>query len=183
MLKGWNEMLMPDVVLDTNVLADFLAQFFGAAQRGRTSFVEQDTISRELARKINQIVRWYGWNSNVVDDDEEQYPGKVVASAFAFVEIARKWADIVRDRFTVEQMASFVEQPPEWFVIEPVDENLVLAFCDIPTDVLTTHGQIRSLEWPDAVHIATAFGRGDDSLLAVTDVQIRRVAILQGRLV
>jgi predicted nucleic acid-binding protein len=173
---------MPDVILDTNILADLLSQFFGAAQRGRARFVEQDTITRELARKTNQIVRWHDWHLRALDD-EDRYPGRVVASTFAFVEIARKWTDIVKGRFEIEQMASFIEQPPEWFVIEPVDENLVLAFCDVPTDVLMANGELRSVEWADAVHIATAFGRGYDSLLAVTDREMRQVNMLQDRLI
>jgi predicted nucleic acid-binding protein len=172
---------MPDVVLDTNILADLLAQFFGSAQRGHAPFVGRDKITRELARRTNRIVRWHDWNSNIYGD-EERYPGKIVASTFAFVEIARKWTDIASGRFTVEQMASFVEQPPGWFVIEPVDENLVLTFCDVPTDVLTTRGQMRSLEWSDAVHVATAFGRGDDSFLAATDREMCQIDALRDRL-
>jgi len=173
---------MADVVLDTNILADFLAQFFGAVRRGHTSFAKQDTITGELARRINQIIRWHDWNLES-GEDVEQYPGMVVASTFAFVEIARKWTDIVKGRFEVTQMAAFVEQPPEWFTVEPVDENLVVAFCDAPTDVLMAHREMQSLEWADAVHIATAFGRGDDSLLAVTDREMRQVSVLQDRLV
>jgi len=174
-------MPMSDIILDTKVLADFLAQFFCTAQRGHAYFAKRDTITRELARKINQIVRWH--DANLIIVDEESYPGKVIASTFAFVEIARKWSDISSDRFTIEQMASFIEQSPEWFVIEPVDENLVLVFSDVPADVLMEYGKTRTLEWADAVHIATAFGRGDNSLLAVTDREMRRVDILQGRLI
>jgi predicted nucleic acid-binding protein len=173
---------MPDVVLDTNILADLLAQFFGSAQRGRAPFARQDTITPELARKINQIVRWHTWDWEL-ENDQARHPGLIVAATFAFVEIARKWTDIVRERFTVEQMAGFIEQPPEWFVIEPVDENLVEAFCDVPTDIRTAQGKMRSLEWPDAIHIAVAFGRGDDCLLAATDSEIRRIEVLQNRLI
>jgi predicted nucleic acid-binding protein len=172
---------MSDIILDTKILADFLAQFFGTAQRGHAYFSEQDTITRELARKINQIVRWH--NENLIIVDEEKYPGKIVASTFAFVEIARKWSDISSDRFTIEQMASFIEQPPEWFVIESVDENLILAFSDVPADVSMKHGKVRSLEWADAVHIATALGRGDNSLLAVADREMQQVDVLQTRLI
>jgi len=174
---------MPDVVLDTNVLADFLAQFFGSAQRGRAPFTKQDTVTRELARKVNQIVHWHDWNFELgSEEDGARHPGLIVAVTFAFVEIARKWTDIVRERFTVEQMAGFIEQPPEWFVIEPVDENLVEAFCDVPTDILTARGEMRSLEWADTIHVAVAFGRGDNCLLAATDGEIRRIDVLQNRL-
>ena len=172
---------MSDIILDTQILADFLAQFFDTAQRGHAPFAERDTITRELARKINQIVRWH--DENLIIVDEERYPGKVVASTFAFVEIARKWSNTSSDRFTIEQLASFIEQPPEWFVIESVDENLILTFSDVPSDVLMEDGKARSLEWADAVHIATAFGRGDNSLLAVKDEEMRQVDILQGRLI
>lgn len=173
---------MADVVLDTNVLADLLAQFFAGVTRVRPHFVKQNTVSRKLARKVNQIVRWHDPNL-AYEEDEELPPGKVVASTFAFVEIARGWTDIVRDRFQVYEMAAFIDQPPEWFVVEPVDENLVLEFCDVPPDILMADGRTRSLEWPDAVHVATAFGRGDNSLLATTDRELQRIEALQNRLV
>jgi len=166
---------MSDIILDTQILADFLAQFFDTAQRGHAHFTKRDTITKELARRINKIVRWH--------DEGLVVLGKVVASAFAFVEIARKWSDTSSERFTIEQLASFIEQPPEWFIIEPVDENLILALSDVPADVLMEYGKVRSLEWADAVHIATAFGRGNNSLLAVTDREMRQIDIMQGRLI
>ena len=173
---------MPDIILDTNLLADFLAQFFGSARRGRDLFTTQGAISRELARKINYIVIWHNWNLES-KESIAQHPGWIGAATFAFVEIAHKWTDIVRERFTVEQMAGFVEHPPAWFVIEPIDENLVDAFFDAPTDALTARGETRSPEWPDTIQVAVAFGRGDACLLAVTDQEVRRIDVLQNRLV
>ena len=68
---------MVDIVLDTNVLADFLAQFFGFAQRGTARFVAQNTISRELAHKLNQIVRWYDdrWHQQEEIEEPESRTG------------------------------------------------------------------------------------------------------------
>lgn len=168
---------MPDIVLDTNILSDFLAQYFESNSRGRPIFYERGLISRELSRRINQIVRQVG------DPLINQYPGYIVASTLAFVEISRKWEYIVRGRFDVIQMAAFIEQPPEWFIIEPLDEALVSILCDVPADVEMTQGNSRSIEWTDAVHIATAFIRGMDTCIAVTDREMCQVDGLSGRLI
>ena len=168
---------MLDIVLDTNMLADILAQVYEAESRLRPAFYEKDSISAELAQAANRIVR--SWGDPLID----RYPGQLVASALAFVEISRQWKYIVKGRFSVEQMAAFVEQPPEWFVVEPVDEILVSTLCEVPAKVETSSGEVRSLEWTDAIHLATAFVRGDTAKLAVTDQEMQEVPALQGRLV
>lgn len=164
---------MPDIVLDTNILSDFLAQYFESESRRSPVFHEQGFISLELAQGINRIVQ--RWNDPFID----QYPGHLVASTLAFVEISRKWEHIVQERFDVVQMAAFIEQPPEWFIIEPLDEALVSVLCDVPADVQVVQGNTRSIEWTDAVHIATAFIRGTDARLAVTDREMRQAGILE----
>lgn len=170
---------MIEIVLDSNILSDFLAQFFGGAKRGKTHFVSQDTISKDLARKINHIVD--SWSEGE-DDETQRYPGLIVTSVLAFVEIARKWDAIVRKRFSVEEMAAFVEQPPEWFVIDPIDESLVEAFSTLPRDVSMDSGDIKTIEWTDAIHITTALSRGEACKLATTDGRIRQIKTLEGRL-
>jgi predicted nucleic acid-binding protein len=102
----------------------------------------------------------------------DQFPGHLVASTLAFVEMSRKWEEIVQGRFDVAQMAAFIEQPPEWFVIESLDEALVSVLCDVPAYVQMPEGDIRSLEWTDAVHIATTLIRGVDAQLAATDHEV-----------
>lgn len=171
---------MVDIVLDSNVLADFLMQYFGTARYGQASFIAQDSISKELSRRVNQIVRWHRWD--LYDENVLQYPGLIVASALAFVEISRQWATIVKNRFTIEQFAGFIEQPPEWFVIEPIDESLVEVFSYLPVEVLMASGKIKPLEWTDAIHAATALRRGEECLLATTDRRLERIASLQDRI-
>jgi predicted nucleic acid-binding protein len=63
---------------------------------------------------------------------------------------------------------------------KPKSRNVGL-FIDL--SLYMAHGEMRSLEWADAVHIATAFGRGDNSLLAVTDREMRQIDALQDRLI
>lgn len=171
---------MPDVVLDTNVLADVIAQYFDTTQRGLQQFQESRTINKDTALIINGIIRrhYEGFLSEFRGDE---YPGYVVASTLAFVEIARKWKAIVDQRFSVDQFLAFIEQPPEWFLIEPVDENLIMILTYIPTHIKIARGdtdnEIRAIEWTDAIHIATAKARGENTLLAATDREIEPVII------
>jgi len=168
---------MADIVLDTNILSDFLGQYFSSRSRRVPVFHSQNSISAELAHGINQIVQQ--WDDPLID----QYPGHLVASSLAFVEMSRKWQQVVRERFTVIQMAAFLEQPPDWFLIEPVDETLVSILCDVPADVNMINGESRSVEWTDAIHIATALIRGADTRLAVTDREMRQIVMLGDRLI
>ncbi|MCB0257089.1 MAG: hypothetical protein KDI55_25495, partial [Anaerolineae bacterium] len=90
---------------------------------------------------------------------------------------------IVRDRYDEVELAGFLAQPPEWFVIEPVDEYLVELFCQVSSDVEVTSGQIRPVEWADALHIATALARGEECWLAATDGVIQGVTAVSSRLI
>ena len=107
----------------------------------------------------------------------------MIASSFAFVEIARRWNDIAGVRFHIHQLAAFLEQPPEWFSIAPVDEDLVEFFCEVPSTVATRDVTLQPTEWTDAVHVATVFSRGVDVLFATTDGRLRSIVHLDGRLV
>jgi hypothetical protein len=78
---------MPDIVLDTNALADFLAQYFGPAERGQAPFQSGGRLSLETIRPINRICRQYGVDGSVTN--------LVIASSLAFVEIVRQWDEIV----------------------------------------------------------------------------------------
>lgn len=174
---------MPDIVLDTNVLADFLAQFFdpGAAERGHGRFCVQDSITRSLARRLNRILdaNYPPWWQE--DQTEDHVPSLVIASGFAFIEIARKWRDTVRDRFGVDRFYAFIREPPEWFDIAPVDEDLLPAYVHVPASIFT-QAREESIELPDALHVATVLSRGDTALLATTDRRLRHMAMLRDRL-
>lgn len=165
---------MRDLVLDTNVLADFLTQYFGPAERGQSPFEAGGWLSSSAVRLLNQMRRRYR--------ADEPVKNLVIASSLAFVELVRQWDDIVQDRFQPYQLAAFLVQPPDWFSVAPVDEDLIEFFCDVPADVSTPEGIVKSIEWTDAVHIATVFSRDDECLFATTDQRLQHVARLSRRL-
>ena len=166
-------MIPPDIVLDSDTLADFLAQYFGPTQRGLQLFQSQGRFSPETARRINSIVvRYMAYEIGTT---------VVVASALAFVEIVRQWDEIVQDRFQSHQLAAFLEQPPDWFSIAPVDEDLVEFFCDVPAVVSMPDGTTQPVEWTDAVHAATVFSRGKTCLFATSDQRLCQIVTLSGR--
>jgi predicted nucleic acid-binding protein len=135
---------MTDLVLDVGALADLLAQCFQSDNWTTPRVQPSQFISRENSRQINRIV----W---------EYRPYVVIASAMAFVELARKWNEIVAGRFQPYQMATFLQDTPDWFVVEPVDEYLVLLLGQVPL--------VQELEWPDATHVATVLSRERGDLI------------------
>lgn len=145
-------MLRRDVVLDTNALSEFLIQFFGQADRGRELFQAYNGLSEECTQRINDIVRRH--------IETQTLEHVVAASSLAFVELVRKWDEIVAGQIEPYQLAAFLEQSPDWFSVEPVDEDLIDVFCEVPPVVWTSDGQEFPIEWADAVHAATALSRG-----------------------
>jgi hypothetical protein len=165
---------MADIVLDTDALADFLAQYFGPADRGRGRFAATQWLSEAAAREINRIRdRAAG---GVLRD-------LVIASCLAFVEVVRKWDALAQDRFHPWQLKAFLQQPPEWFSVSPVDEDLVEYFLGVPAEVVMPGGKSEVVEWTDAVHVATVFSRGDASIFHTRDHRLRRIERLVGRVV
>lgn len=163
-----------DLVLDTDVLAEFIGQYFGPAERGRAPFEAEGCVSGETARRLNSICVW--------TEAAGAVGPLVVASALAFVEMVRGWEQIVRRRFKTYQLAAFLEQPPEWFSVAPVDEQLVEFFCSVPAHVTMPGGDTAPIEWTDAVHVATVLSRGPNCLLATTDRPVRSIPFLNSRL-
>jgi len=163
-----------DVVLDTDVLAEVIGQYFGRAERGRAPFEAGGCLSGERARRLNSIRMWA--------EGGEAVGPLAIASALAFVEMVREWEDIVRGRFETYQLAAFLEQPPEWFSVAPVDEDLVEFFCRVPAHVVTPGGDTAPIEWTDAVHVATLLSRDPNCLLATNDRPMTSIPLLDGRL-
>ena len=164
-----------DIVLDSNYLTEFLAQYFDdkIANRGQGRFLPQGIISKELARKLNNIMMM----------SEEFLSDLVVASALAFVEIARNWGELTRNRFTIEQLHTFVYQPPIWFDIAPVDNDLLPSFVDVPA-VVKIGSKLEPIEWTDGVHMATTLSRGEvvnSATLATSDHCLIAILKEQGR--
>ncbi len=169
---------MADVILDTNILVDLLAQYYGTEFLNSTLFKSAGLLNEEIVREINRVIRWHN------EPDSVQYPGGlIIASSFAFVEIARKFDDISKDWFTLHQFAAFINQPPEWFFISAVDRILFHHLSELPAEVTLTSGRTQPLEWPDAIHVATALSRDEPWFLAVTDSRIKAIAILRDKII
>lgn len=168
---------MADIILDTNILADLLAQYYKDNVHERGYFKVKGRLHKNLVREINRILKWHmvGYSSS--------YPGLVVASSFAFVEIARKFDEISARHFTVEQFAAFIDQTPEWFVIAAVDSALFPFLSSLPREISLPNGDIKPIEWADAIHIATAVSRDEPWLLASSDTSIREVKLLKNKII
>jgi len=154
---------MADIILDTNVLGDFFAQYFDAARgnRGNGEFERGPFLSGEAASEINRVTRSFRRHG-------DSAAGIVVISSFAFVELFRKWDAITEGLVDFDRLRGFMREPPEWLSIAPLDEELVPSFFEVPPSVYVG-GRFRSIDWTDAVHIATALSRGDGHNIATTD--------------
>ena len=166
-----------DIVLDSDYLAEFLAQYFDTdlANRGQGRFQPRGLISKELARRLN----------NIMITSQESISILVIASALAFVEIARNWDKLARNRFSIEQFHAFVYQPPIWFDIAPVDNDLLPSFIDVPT-LVKIGSELERIEWTDGVHFATVLSRGEavgNATLATSDHRLIAILQQQGRLI
>lgn len=169
---------MADIVLDTNILADVLAQYYESGFRERGYFEQKGwLLDKDLVRSLNRIVKWH------LQDDDSPYPGLIVASTFAFVEIARKFDEIASGRFTITQFAAFIDQRPEWFLISAVDSALFPHLCNLPREIELPSGDAKPIEWTDAIHIATAMSRDEPWFLATTDARIREIELLKNKII
>jgi len=172
---------MADIVIDTNILADLLAQYYEDNVRDEGRFEDKGSLNKDLVRALNTILKWH-LQANI-EDESSSFPGLVVASSLAFVEIARQFDEIANRCFTVEQFAAFIDQPPEWFFISPVDSAIFPHLCNLPREIELPNGSIRSIEWADAIHIATAMSRGEGCLLAITDWTMKEVDVVRERII
>jgi len=168
---------MADIILDTMILADLLAQYYENNVLERGYFEVKGKLHKDLTQKINRILNWH------LGDDDSKYPGIIVASSFAFVEIARQFDNISNRRFKIEQFAAFIDQPPGWFVIASVDSALFPSLGSLPREISLPNGDIKPIEWADAIHIATAVSRDEPWLLASTDTSIKEVRFLKNKVI
>lgn len=98
---------------------------------------------------------------------------KVVTSAFTFVELINKFSSIFKDtEVTLERLYALMKQPPEWLVIEPLNELTEDAFCNVP---IVVDGESVSMD--DAIHIATALQRNDAIVFLTTDHILRKIVL------
>jgi hypothetical protein len=174
---------MRDVVLDTSVIGDVLAQYFddSLAARGAGEFVPQNTITAEIAHELNRVTGAFRRSAAGFAVGDPHAGGLIVASALAFVELARKWSEIALNRFTIVQLEAFMTQSPEWFNLAPVDESLVPFYVTVP-EYVYDNGRPIGVEWCDAIHVATMLSRGAQSLLITTDQRLRLIDFLRDRI-
>lgn len=170
---------MADLVLDTNILADIIAQYYQNKTLVDHGFVRNGWLSDDITHNINKILKPHV--TTYLFDEEPHTQGYIVASSMGFVEIARKFNVISQHRFTVAQMAALISQPPDWLLIESVSKDLLEFLCILPTEVQLKHGGMAPLEWADAIHVATALSRGDNCMIATTDRTIQEIKIMSGR--
>ncbi len=167
---------MQDIVLDTNILSEFLAQYF--QQRRKSGYFSYhhiettDLLNHRVVKEIRGIIKAYDYMRSHL----------VVASTFAFLEIAGKFAEVSGNRFTIEQFSGFIDQPPEWFWVAPLDESLFLELLRIPPYVTMPGGQLKNIEWADAIHLATALSR-ENCLLATTDTRLKQLTDFQSHII
>lgn len=102
---------------------------------------------------------------------EDERFSKVVTSAFTFVELINKFASIFDGTdVSIEKLYALMKQPPEWLIIEPVNELTEHSYCDVPTIV---EGENVSMD--DAIHIATAIQRKDEIVFLTSDHILRKI--------
>lgn len=164
-----------DIVIDTNVLSDFLAIYFENSISTGEMFTPKYRISKDLSSKINSIVLDH-------NNDGISKFGKIVASNFAFIELARKFDECSSGRYTIDQFRAFIVSPPEWFVLETVSVDLFNELKKLPS-FIEYKGDKLTIEWADAIHCATALIRGENSLFATSDSRLNIIPIFKERLV
>lgn len=139
------------VFVDTCVLADILAQYNPLKPYERLE--ESSFLKKNMLRLVNKIV-----------EDKNSDSGYIVASSFAFVELINKMDTIFSGNMKLERMMSIMSQPPNWLIIEPMNEETANFICDVPNEV---NGEKVSSD--DSVHVATALQRGDKLTFLTTD--------------
>jgi len=136
--------------VDTCVLSDIIRQYNPSNPHELLS--EGQYLKKKMLGVVNDIIG---------DDDEN---GFIIASTFAFVELINKFDVVFSGTITIERLVSILVQPPSWLIIEDININTALNFCDVPSLV---DGE--NISSDDAVHIATALQRGDNILFLTTD--------------
>jgi predicted nucleic acid-binding protein len=108
---------------------------------------------------------------NKIKEDERF--SKVITSAFTFVELINKFSCIFKDTgISLQKLYALMRQPPEWLIIEPLNELTEISYCDVPTKV-----ENENVSMDDAIHIATALQRNDTIVFLTTDHILRKLEL------
>lgn len=137
--------------VDTCVMADIIRQY--NPKEPHRLFNEGRYLKRDMLKIVNRIV-----------SDESEYNGYIVASIFTFVELINKLSSIFGDTIKVERIISIMCQPPSWLIVETINKDTAISYCDIPNSI---GGDKVSSD--DAVLIASAIQRGDNLKFLTTD--------------
>jgi len=158
---------MADISMDTNVLADFLIQYFNTNTQSRFLLRESCHINENVCLRINSLL-----NSHYRYEDTGEPPfGLLIASSVAFVELARKFSIIFDSCVTISQFAAFIDSPPDFFTIEPLGFDALRHLIKLPS-VCKLGGEYRGIEAMDNLHVATVLVR-ENCVLAATDAKLR----------
>ena len=142
---------------DTCVMADIIISL--DANNGLNPVVGS-FLSSEMLPVLNRI-------------KENERFSKVVTSSFTFVELINKFSDIFKNTdVSLQKLYALLKQPPEWLIIEPVNELTEKSYCDVPTKV-----ENENVSMDDAIHIATALQRNDSIVFLTTDHILRKIEL------
>lgn len=164
-----------DIVLDTNILADFISAYYSFNISTTGNFEPYSTLTKPLIDKLNIILNNYR-NNNTLSD------GVIVASTFAFIEIARKFKEISNNRFTILQLKAFIHSHPEWFVIAPLNNELFCHLNTLPNSIRISN-RVLPIEWADTIHVATALNRDPNCMIATTDNRLKGISTISSKLI
>lgn len=143
--------------VDTCVMADIIISLDASNDLNP---VVGKKISPEMLPILNRI-------------KENERFNKVVTSAFTFVELINKFSDIFKDTgVSIQKIYALMKQPPEWLIIEPLNELTENSYCDVPTKV-----ENENVSMDDAIHIATALQRNDAIVFLTTDHILRKIEL------
>jgi predicted nucleic acid-binding protein len=155
-----------DIVLDTCILIDLVQQYTNFLGSTIDFSIQDSTdITKNVAKRLNELI---------VKKRNGYYVGYIVTSTFSFIELARKISDF---NIQNDKLKAFIEQPPDWLIIEATTPALLEYLVLIPKRI--SNGD--SVEWADAIVVATALSR-QDFLLGTSDRTIRKIPILRGKL-
>ena len=155
---------MKDLVCDTDILSEILTQYLNNSYTPH--FVSNGFLSSTIEFHLNETIK----NSMYTK-------GFVIASAFAFVELARKFDSIFKGTISILKFRAFIDSPPEWFLIEPLSLDLFEPLRTLPSYIVSKKAS-KPIEWADAIHVATALLR-ENCYLATTDQRLRDIDLIK----
>jgi hypothetical protein len=155
-----------DLVFDTHGFADVIVQYFSNRVFAGGQFLETPFLNRKCCNELNKIVQTFV--------EADSLGSIVVTSSFSFIELARKFDSIFGSTLTIPQFRAFINNPPEWLLIESIDEDIIMHFYSVPHSVVLPNGDTKPIEWPDAVPVATYYSR-ESAYLITNDQRIRSI--------